>query len=447
MKAFAGAMSGQSADQWREYFYAEALSVDELVVKGQKRVSSRGRSSNTEASENIISNGSTIAVNDGQCMIIVEQGRVVELSAEPGEYVYDSSTEPSIFYGGLGKGILKSLTTIGRRVTFGGDTAKDQRIYYFNTKEIVGNKFGTSTPIPFRLVDNNIGLDVDLAVRCNGEYSYRLIDPVRFYVNISGNIERPYRRSELNSQLRMELLTALQPAFAQISKLGVRYSEIPANTAELAGILDRELTEKWHLLRGIAVVSIGFNSISISDEDEEMIKGLQKAAVMRDTTMAAASLVDAQADAMRLAGSNDGGAMAGFIGMGMAQQAGGTTAKELYALDSNNAGAKTSGGEKNGGSPEAGAPRTGGPGGAGNSSGSNGGGARTSDPGSGNGMNGNGTNSTGMNGTGMNGTAGAGGTRAPLFRCDKCGWTPADPFNPPNFCPDCGDRFDFGDVI
>ena len=166
LKAGAGALGGVLADQWRDYFYCDALDAGVLAAKGKKRTSRR--SSNTKADENIISNGSILAVNEGQCMLIVEQGKIVEVCAEAGEFLYDSGTEPSVFYGGLGKGLLNSFATLGKRFGFGGDTAMDQRVYYFNTKEIVGNKYGTTNPIPFRVVDRNIGLDVDIAIRCNG---------------------------------------------------------------------------------------------------------------------------------------------------------------------------------------------------------------------------------------------------------------------------------------
>ena len=215
LKAGAGALGGVLADQWREYFYCESMDADVLAVKGAKRISQK-RSSNTKAEDNIITNGSIIAVNDGQCMMIVEQGKVVEFCAEPGEFVYDTSTEPSIFYGGLGEGIKKSFATMGKRFTFGGDTAKDQRVYYFNTKEILGNKFGTATPVPFRLVDRNIGLDMYITVRCHGEYSYKISDPVVFYTNVCGNVSEAYTRDNLDSQLKSEILAALQPAFSKI---------------------------------------------------------------------------------------------------------------------------------------------------------------------------------------------------------------------------------------
>ena len=330
LRAGFGALSGVLADSWRDYFYCESLDVDTLAAKGQKRVS--GRSSNTSGEANIISDGSIVNVNDGQCMIIVESGAVVEVSAEPGEFVYDASTEPSIFYGDLGEGIKGSFEQLGKRFTFGGSPAKDQRIYFFNTKEIMGNKYGTATPVPFRVVDRNIGLDMDIAVRCNGEYSYKLVDPLLFYKNVCGNVETSYSRSLIDSQLKSELLTALQPAFARLSEMGIRYSAIPGHTSELATALNEILSAQWSELRGIAIASFGMNSIAARDEDAQAIKDLQRAAVMRDPTMAAANIAAAQGDAMRAAASNSNGAMAGFMGMGMAGAMGGMNSSTLYQM-------------------------------------------------------------------------------------------------------------------
>lgn len=334
LKAGIGAASGVLADSWREYFYCDSLDAGTLAVKGEKRTG--GRSSNTRGEDNIISNGSVIAVNEGQFMIIVEQGAIVEACGEAGEFVFDSSTEPSLFFGAAGEGVIERLKAsferVGQRFTFGGDTGKDQRVYYFNTKEIMGNKYGTATPVPFRVVDTNIGLDVDISVRCNGEYSYRIVDPLMFYKNVCGNVEAPYTRDKIDSQLKSELLTALQPAFAKISAMGVRYSAVPAHTADVARALNEVLSKEWGETRGIEVASFGMNSIAASAEDEAMIKELQKAAVMRDPTMAAANLAASQADAMRMAASNENGAMMGFMGMGMASAAGGMNPQALYGM-------------------------------------------------------------------------------------------------------------------
>ena len=191
IKAISGAIRGVTADQWKEYFYCDALENQVLVVKGQRRNHSKFGTGN-KGNDNIISNGSVIAVNEGQCMIIVDQGKVVEFCAEAGEFMYDTSSEPSLLSGDLGENIGKTFSTIGKRFTFGGDTGKDQRVYFFNTKEIMGNKYGTANPVPFRVVDNNIGLDVDISVRCNGEYSYQIFDPILFYTNVCGNISDEY---------------------------------------------------------------------------------------------------------------------------------------------------------------------------------------------------------------------------------------------------------------
>ena len=333
LKAGIGAAGGVLADSWRDYFYCDALDANTLVAKGQKRTSDKGRSSNTRGESNIISDGSIIAVNEGQFMIIIEQGAIVEACGEAGEFVFDKSTEPSLFFGeaSLGDRLMASFERVGTRFTFGGDTGKDQRVYFFNTKEIMGNKYGTASPVPFRVVDNNIGLDVDISVRCNGEYSYRITNPLLFYTNVCGNVTDSYTRDKIDSQLKSELLTALQPAFAKISEMGIRYSAIPGHTTELARALNEVLSADWRDLRGVEIVSFGVNSIAASQEDEQMIKDLQKAAVMRDPTMAAANIASAQSDAMRAAAANPNGAMAGFMGMGMAGGMGGMNASQLFA--------------------------------------------------------------------------------------------------------------------
>ena len=331
--ALRNSAAGVRDEAFREFFYADALPADVLMIRGQKRNTARGVN---QGSDNVITNGSIVAVADGQCMLITDQGRVTELCAEPGEFIYDSGTEASILYGGLGKGIVSTFQQIGRRFTFGGEIPKEQRVYFINTREIPGNKYGTVNPVPFRVVDQNIGLDIDISIRTNGEFSYRIVDPIVFYTNIAGNVTTQYNRSEIDSMLRTELLTALQPAFARISAMGIRYSALPGHTTEITQALNEILSEKWTQKRGFAVFSFGMNSVSAPPEDEEMIKQLQRKAVMRDPGMAAAALTMAQADAMRGAAANEGGAMMGFMGLGMAQQAGGVNAQQLFAMQQQN---------------------------------------------------------------------------------------------------------------
>ncbi|MBQ7939512.1 MAG: SPFH domain-containing protein [Clostridia bacterium] len=329
IKAITGAAGGVLADQWKEYFYCDSIANDILIVKGQKRVS--GRSSNTKAEDNIISNGSGIAVADGQCMIIVEQGKVVELCAEPGQFTWNSSTEPSIFAGSLGESILETFKAIGKRFTYGGDTGKDQRVYYFNTKEILDNKFGTANPIAFRVVDSRINFDVDVSLRCNGTYTFRVTDPIKLYTNVTGNVVHSYSKDELRDTMKTEFISALGPALAKLSVLEIRPNQIPAHTNDLEKYLNEELSAEWGA-RGIGDVKVAINPPTLTEEDQEMLKTAQKTAMYRDPTMAAATLVGAQADAMKTAAGNSAGAMTGFMGMGMAMNAGGMNAQNLFAM-------------------------------------------------------------------------------------------------------------------
>ncbi|HHU53115.1 MAG TPA: SPFH domain-containing protein [Clostridiaceae bacterium] len=440
IKAITGAIGGTLADQWKEFFYCEALENDVLVKKGQKVIG--GRSSNTKGSDNIISNGSGIAVADGQCMIIVDQGKVVDVCAEPGEYTYDTSTEPSIFSGKFGESLLNTFKTIGRRFTFGGDTGRDQRVYYFNTKEILDNKFGTPNPIPFRVVDRNIGLDIDVAVRCSGVYSYEISDPILFYTNVTGNVQLEYTRDQIDNQLKTEFVSALQPAFAEISTMQVRPSELPGHAGKLADLMNIELTKKWSELRGLKIVSVALNPITLPEEDAELIKQAQRAGMLRDPSMAGATLVGAQADAMKAAAANEAGAMTGFMGFGMAQQAGGAQAKDLFAMgQQNQQNTQVASQQATGGQPgidswtcpkcgnvasgkfctECGGPK----------------------PEQGWQC----TCGTVNQGKFCHNCGKAKPEGAPLYKCDKCGFEPKDPQNPPKFCPECGDPFDENDIL
>ncbi len=461
IKAGIGAVGGVLADQWKEFFYCDSIEKDVLVKKGQKRTG--GRSSNTKSSDNIITNGSGIAVADGQCMIIVEQGKIVEVCAEPGEYTYNSSTEPSVFSGELGDSLVETFKSIGKRFTYGGDTGKDQRVYYFNTKEILDNKFGTPNPIPFRVVDRNIGLDVDVSVRCSGVYSYKITNPLLFYTNVCGNVEYEYTTDEIASQLKTEFVSALQPAFSKMSSMQMRPNEIPGHAMELADAMNEALTKKWAELRGLSVVSIAMNPITLPEEDAQMIKTAQKNAMFRDTTMAAAHLVDAQAQAMKSAASNSAGAMTGFMGLGMAAQSGGMNAQTLYGMGQQQNNTQNTAGNDTW-KCACGAIVSG------NFCSQCG--AKKPQPtaadewicpncstkASGKFCPECGTKKPEENGwtCAKCGTVNKGkfcqncGEKkpegAPLYKCDKCGWEPEDPKNPPKFCPECGDVFNDNDI-
>ena len=437
IKAVSGAVSGVLADQWKEFFYCDALSADVLVRKGSKRIS--GRSSNTKGSDNIISNGSGIAVADGQCMLIVEQGKIVEVCAEPGEYTFDTSSEPSVFAGDLGDSIMDTFAAIGRRISYGGDTGKDQRVYYVNTKEIMGNKFGTPSPIIFEVVNRRIGMSRTVNVRCNGVYSYHISDPLLFYSKVCGNVKSEFTRSEIDEQLKSEFISALQPAFGALAEQELRPAQLPAKANELKQAMNNALQADW-LARGISVASIALNPIRLSDDDMKKITEMEDAASYGSNPfMMSGLMAHATANAMEAAASNSAGAMTGFMGMNMAAGAGNgmNTAQQFYQMGMQQAqqqnqqqavsvpaqgGWKCTCGTDNTGKfcVECGAPKP----------------------------------AEGWKcacGTVNKGKfcteCGAKKPAAePLYRCDKCGWEPADPKNPPKFCPECGDRFDEGDI-
>ena len=466
IKAGIGALGGVLADQWKEFFYCDALDMDTLMVKGTKRTG--GRSSNTKGSDNVISNGSGIAVADGQCMIIVEQGKVVEVCAEPGEFTYDTSTEPSIFAGSFGESLKNSFKAIGKRFTYGGDTGKDQRVYYINTKEIMGNKFGTPSPIIFEIMNKRMGFSFTVNVRCNGVYSYTISDPLRFYTKIAGNVADVYTRDTLDDQLKAEFVDALQPAFGALAELELRPAQLPGKASELKKAMNEALQYDWVETRGISVAKIALNPITLNDEDMQKIRQYEEAGNMgNNAALALGRDAASMANAREIAAGNAAGAMTGFMGMGMLGNMGGgfNSAQQIAAMQQQQmaqqqmqpvtpaaggwtcacgatvtgnfcpqcgakkpepaAGWKCACGATATGKfcPECGAPKPANDGGW--------------------------TCSCGAVNTGKF-CANCGSKKpagVPQYKCDKCGWQPEDPTKAPKFCPECGDPFDNGDLI
>ena len=429
IKAMKTAAGSVLADQWREYFYCDALPEQVLVTRGRKRVSSR--SSNTRGNDNVISNGSIIAVADGQCMLLVDQGRICEVCAEPGEFVYDSSAEPSIFADALGNSVNLSFLNMARRFSFGGDAARDQRVYYVNLREITGNKYGTPNPVPFKVVDEDIGFKTNINLRCFGEYSYHICDPLLFYQNVCGNVSADYTRDRLDGQLKSELLTALQPALGKLSAMRIDYTALPAHTMEIAAALNEVLSKSWRETRGIEIVSFGVSSVKASEEDEKRLQQMQRTAFLGGSPSALAGhMADATADAMRAAASNQAtGPMMAFAGMNMASNAGGVNLAELASMGRQTAQPAADSwlcpkcGNRATGKfcPECGTKKP-----------------------------------EAVGWTCRCGAVNKGkfctecGAKkpeaAPLYRCDRCGWEPEDPSRPPKFCPECGDVFDERDI-
>lgn len=502
IKAAMGAAGGVLADQWKEFFYCDSMPANILMMKGQKRTSSHNRSSNTGGEDNIISNGSKIAVNSGQCMMIVESGKVVDVCSEPGEYIYDKSTEPSIFTGTLKQGIKDMWGQMKERFTFGGDTGKDQRVYYFNMKEILGNKYGTPQEVPFKMKDPDTGQILLIRLRCFGEYSYHIVDPVLFYTGVVGNAADVFDRSQIDSQLKSELLNALQPAFARLSAQRIDYVELPGRTFEIADALNDVLSKRWRELRGLEIVSFGINSIKANEEDEAKIQKVQMSKTFADPSMAMGAMADSTSDSMRMAAQNEGGGGAafGFMNMNMAGNAGAglyqqmaqqqefmRRQKELDEMtrrqemmdrqklmdkqaraeaEARAAVARAAEGPAAGGwtCPQCGTVNQG--------KFCPGCGARKPEPKPAEGA---WTCQCGQTGNTGKFCMNCGKTKpeqkeekgwvcpgcgavnqgkfcmecgspkpagAPLFKCDKCGWQPEDPHHPPKFCPRCGDPFD-----
>lgn len=456
IKAGMGALGGTLADQWKEYFYCDSLENNVLMTKGKKRVSSR--SSNTKGHDNVISNGSVIAVADGQCMLIVEQGKVVEVCAEAGEFVYDTSTEPSIFAGSLGKSILDTFKTIGKRFTFGGDTGKDQRVYYFNTKEILDNKFGTPNPIMFRVVNGEINMSRTVQVRCNGIYSYVISNPLLFYTRLCGNVSDDFTRDMIDSQLKTEFIDALQPALGSLSELGLRPDQLPNKAKELKAAMNAELITTWSEERGISIETIALNPITLTEEDMKKINEMEEAVSYGGNAyMMAGRMTTATANAMETAAGNDAGAMTGFMGLGMAGGAMGggfNAAQQLHNMGQQQAQQKADGWRCACGTvatgkfcPECGAKKPEADGWK-CACGTVATGKFCPDCGAKKPENEGWTCACGAVNKGK--FCSECGAKKPAgalqYKCDKCGWEPEKGTVPPKFCPECGDPFDNSDI-
>ena len=440
-----GAAAGTMADQWKEYFYCEALSDDVLMVKGQKVVTNRGQ--NTKGSDNVITAGSGIAVADGQTMIVVEDGAIIEVCNRPGRYTFQLGT-PSLFADGkLGEKIKQTFQQIGQRITYGGDPGKDQRIYYFNTKQISNNLFGTPETVPFRVVDSKIGLDIDVQIKCSGMYTFQIVDPLLFYTNICGNVAQEYRKETIAPRMKAEFIDALTPAFSTMSDMELRPNQIPGKKVELKNAVNSALADTWGKNMGIEVIEVAIKALNLPKEDQDMIKEAQRIAMMQNPTYAAATMVGAQAEAMKAAASNSAGAMTGFMGMGMAQQAGGMNAQSLFAMGQQQQ-AQQAAMQQAQQAQQAQAPAadswTCSCGTTNTSKFCQNCGAQKPAPAAANGW----TCSCGTVNQGRfcQNCGSPKPAGAKVYKCDKCGWTPADPSNPPKFCPECGDIFDDNDA-
>lgn len=322
--AATGAVSSVLKDQWKEYIYCDSLSSDVLVKKGVKRLAEG--SVNNDGSSNIISDGSKIAVNEGQFLIIVENGKIVDYTSEAGSYTYKTGTEPSLFDSGF-QGLKDSFSKVGKRFTFGGQAENDQRVYFINIKEIMDNKVGIGD-VPFR--DSEFGFTIKL--HGFGSYSYKIVDPLMFYTNVCANVTDKFMRSTIDEQLKAEVQHNLQPALGRIALKQIPYDQLTLFTKDIADELNKELSNEWVQRRGIAITSVAFSSIAPDDESAKKINQFQESRVYTNAQMMGARLGAANANAMESAASNSAGAMTGFMGLGFAQQAGSNAGNSIASF-------------------------------------------------------------------------------------------------------------------
>lgn len=315
IKAFSGAVRSEMADQWKEYFYQDSMGPGTLICKGKKRTdTTQFKSSNTKASDNVISEGSMVAVNEGQAMLVVENGKIVDFTCEPGGYRYDFKTEPSLFSGSFGNSLVRTFQEVGKRFTLGGETGKDQRVYYVNLKEIVGNKFGSAQPMPY---DDPYYKTV-LYVRYFGVYSFKVTDPLRLYTAVAGNVNDEYRVSQLQEQSDTEFYNALDTAMSKLAMDGVKFSLLPSKQMELAEYMNEVLDESWRQLRGLEIISVGINKITPDDKSRERIEQFDNATMLGGNQAAMQGrMTSAQATAFENMGKQSGGTN-GMDMMGMA---------------------------------------------------------------------------------------------------------------------------------
>ena len=329
IRAILSATGSVAADQWKEFFTCDALSNDVLVAKGIMKTEGRGFFRRNKASVDIITNGSVINVNEGQAALIIDNGKIVEFCAEPGMFRWDSSSEPSIFGGEFFKGVIDSFKKIGSRFTFGGDVGAEQRVYYVNTKEILGNKFGTTTPMAY----DDPYYKTALYIRYFGQYSFKIADPIVFFSSVAGNVRDTYTREDLVSVSTDEFMTALDTALGRCALDGVKFSQLPIKQREIAGYMSETLDEEWRTARGIEIASVALAKVTPDEKSRERIEEFDSGMMHADPTAMTGGLAYAQMQAMKKAAANDGGAVSGFMGFGMAANAMGGASAQGTLID------------------------------------------------------------------------------------------------------------------
>lgn len=317
IKALTDSVSNVVGDQFKEYVTCPIRDNNTLMTRG---IVQHG-DANSNPTAGVISNGSKITVPQGWAMMLVDNGKVVEFSSEPGEYIYDNSSEPSIFAGNLGTSILDSIKTIGSRITFGGQAARDQRVYYVNLLTVTGNKFGSSNTK--KITDEKYGI---IEVTFYGEYAYRVDDPVALVGNLLGtNAKETITFEEvMGSQMKQEFIEQVTRAISEVMRIKkVSIGDVGLHGSDISDQMNAILSDSWKAKYGIVVTDVAMGDINISEASLARINKIDDATIFSDAKLQSGLMATASADALVNASKNEAGAMAGFVGMGMAQNAGG----------------------------------------------------------------------------------------------------------------------------
>ncbi|MGG0717049.1 SPFH domain-containing protein [Robertmurraya massiliosenegalensis] len=315
IKAAVDAVRGSLADQWLEVIVPQEMSDTTVMSVGVKMRTKDKRNSNKKGTDTTISNGSVIHVQPNQLMLLVDGGRIIDYTAEEGYYEVVNSSMPSIFNGELDEAVTETFN----RFKFGGIPSSSQKAYFINLQEIKGIKFGTRNPINY--FDNFY--NAELFLRAHGTYSIKIEDPIKFYEEAIPRNKNIVDINEINAQYLSEFMNALQAAINQMSSDGIRISFVTSRGMELAKYMSNVLDEEWTRLRGMRVESVGINSITYDEQSQKLINMRNQGAMLQDPTVREGYVQGSIARGLEAAGSNEGGAMNGFIGMRMGMQGSG----------------------------------------------------------------------------------------------------------------------------
>lgn len=332
IRAALNSVSSTLGDQFKEFVTCPAIEKDVLIQRG---IVNHGKG-NSNPSEGIISNGSGIVVPKGMAMMIVDNGEVVEFTAEAGTYTFDKSTEPSIFTGELGKSIIDTIKTIGKRITYGGQTARDQRVYYVNTLVIAGNKFGS--PQPKKITDEKYGM---LEVTFFGEYAFQVVDPVLLVQNVIGaNPKDTLTYGEIiGSQLKSKFVEQFTQAVSVVMRKNkVSFGDMGLYGSDISEEMNHVLDDSWKSKYGLVITDVAIGDINLTEASMQRVNKVDDASIFSNKDLQSGLMASATADAMKAAASNENGAMMGFAGMNMASSTG---ASVISAINSSNVEAKS----------------------------------------------------------------------------------------------------------